>query len=91
MKDGEGESEEGKCKNMKKCKDIGIHWKEEEELYKQFIQAKGHHDSQRRERGEKETSCAEFTKILLHKALKEEGEESEEGEGEAEGEEGGKK
>ncbi len=72
---------------MGDCKNIAIRFKEEEELYKQFIQAKADYDTQRRERGERETSCIEFAKILLHMALKEEGEESEEEEGkEKEGE-----
>ncbi|MBC8520544.1 MAG: hypothetical protein H8D26_00915 [Methanomicrobia archaeon] len=65
---------------MGDCKNIAIRFKEEEGLYKQFIQAKVDYDMQRRERGERETSCIEFSKILIHKALKE-GEESEEAEG----------
>jgi len=57
---------------MEKCKSIAIRFKEEEELYRQFIEAKKAYDKRRKEKGEKETSCAEFAKILIHKALKEE-------------------
>ena len=66
---------------MGDCKNIAIRFKEEEELYKQFIQVKIDYDTQRRERGERETSCIEFAKILPRKVLKEE-EESEERGGE---------
>lgn len=63
---------------MRDCKNIAIRFKEEEELYKQFIKAKTDYDKDRRERGERETSCIEFAKILLHRALKEEEKEREE-------------
>jgi len=72
---------------MGDCKNIAIRFKEEEELYKQFIKAKTDYDRDRRGRGERETSCIEFAKILIHKSLNKGRGKSEE----AKGEEGKKK
>jgi len=72
---------------MGDCKNIAIRFKDEEELYKQFIKAKTDYDKEKRKRGERETSCTEFAKILIHQSLNREGEKSEE----AKGEEGKKK
>ncbi len=49
---------------------ISIRLKEEEELYRQFNQAKEKYDMERKEKGEKETSYAEFVRKLLYSALK---------------------
>jgi hypothetical protein len=59
--------------NMRDCKGITIRFKEGEELYKQFIQAKAKLDAQREESGERKISCTDFAKKLLHAALREEG------------------
>lgn len=72
---------------MADCKDIGIRFKDEDELYKQFIKAKTDYDGVKRKKGERKTSCAEFAKILIHQSLNQEGGKSEE----AKGEEGKKK
>jgi len=68
--------------NMGDCNNIAIRFKEEEELYKRFISAKKEYDRQRSGRGERETSCIEFAKILIHKALNQEVVKSEEAKGE---------
>ncbi|HDL60036.1 MAG TPA: hypothetical protein ENH14_01115 [candidate division WOR-3 bacterium] len=60
---------------MEGCKSITIRFKEEEKLYKQFIQAKAKLDAQREESGERKISCTDFAKKLLYAALREEGRE----------------
>lgn len=57
---------------MTDCQSIGIRWtKNDEELYKKFINAKKKIDKERSKRGEKPTSCAEFSKMLFYIALEE--------------------
>lgn len=54
---------------MADCKVISIKWNEQEELFKKFNESKRRYDKDRKQKGDKETSCAEYTKKLIKIAL----------------------
>lgn len=51
------------------CKVISIKWKEQDDFFKKFHDAKRKYDQDRIRIGDKETSCAEFARKLIITAL----------------------
>ncbi|MCK4796801.1 MAG: hypothetical protein KAT05_05425 [Spirochaetes bacterium] len=55
---------------MDNCKVISIKWKEEDDFFKKFHEAKRKYDQERKSEGfDKETSCAEFARKLIISSL----------------------